>query len=185
MWTPVETQFYAKQNPIGIICIGDFEEAHTIRTFAEQLNLVVRFYRMGTPGDFLKVISREPELPPCIIICGHGDENGIVFGDYMEGIDTSMLKDESMPPESIEKHANLTDRIVVNTCCVGGTDAMASAFLKSNPRCYIGSLDYQNAASTSIFLTLFLDQLLRKNKPALEASRHFAFYDSNGRQKIE
>ncbi|MDE2723707.1 MAG: hypothetical protein OXI59_10065 [Gemmatimonadota bacterium] len=195
MWTPVETQFYAKQNPIGIICIGDFQEAHTIRTFAESLNLAVRFYRIGTPGDFLKVISREPELPPCIIICGHGDENGIVFGDYIEGIDTSMLKDESMPPESIEKHANLTDRIVVNTCCVGGTDAMASAFLKSKPRCYIGSLDYQNAASTTIFVTLFLDQLLKKNKPVLEAwnraasyddeTRHLAFYDSNGRRKIE
>ena len=192
---PVETQFYVKQNPIGIINIGDFEEAYTIRIFAERLNLAVRFYKIGTPGDFLKVISRESELPPCIIICGHGDENGIVFGDYMEGIDTSMLKDESMPPECIEKHANLTDRIVVNTCCVGGTDAMASAFLKSKPRCYIGSLDYQNAASTSIFLTLFLDQLLRKNKPVQEAwnraasyddeTRHLAFYDANGRQKVE
>ena len=51
MWTPVETQFYAKQNPIGIINIGDFQEAHTIRTFAEELNLAVRLYRIGTPGD--------------------------------------------------------------------------------------------------------------------------------------
>ncbi len=72
---------------------------------------------------------------------------------------------------------------------------MASAFLKSTPRCYIGSLDYQNAASTTIFVTLFLDQLLRKNKSVQEAwnraasyddeTRHLAFYDSNGRQKIE
>ena len=68
MWTPVETQFDAKQKPIGIICIGDFQEAHTIRTFAEELNLAVRFYKIGTPGDFLKVISQESELPPCIII---------------------------------------------------------------------------------------------------------------------
>ncbi len=51
MWTPVETQFYAKQNPIGIINIGDFQKAHTIRTFAEELNLAVRFYGIGTPGD--------------------------------------------------------------------------------------------------------------------------------------
>ncbi len=51
MWTPVETQFYAKQNPIGIIDIADFQQAHTIRTFAEELNLAVRFYGIGTPGD--------------------------------------------------------------------------------------------------------------------------------------
>ena len=57
MWTPVETQFCAKQKPVGIIAIEDFQEAHTIRTFAERLNLAVRFYRIGTPGDFLKVIS--------------------------------------------------------------------------------------------------------------------------------
>ena len=91
MWTPVETQFYAKTGIHWDKCIGDFQH-YTIQTFAEELNLAVRFYRMGTPGDFLKVITSNLNCPLHYYLAPTEMRwDCLVYG----GLITSMLKDES------------------------------------------------------------------------------------------
>lgn len=194
MWTPIDTQFYGPKTPIAIACIHDHENAYVFRQALEGLGAVTLFHNIGTPGDFLKVIGQEDSAPPYLVISGHGGEHGIEFGDYMEGIDVSMLIDGSLPSSSIAAHVKLSGCVIVNITCDGGSEEMADAFLSGGAKAYIGTDPNPNTAEHPLFIGHFFHSIIRRNRTPLEAwrkaaeydqrSSFYLFFDKDGRHSI-
>lgn len=110
---------------MAVNSFGDTGEASLIREIVEQLRGVVHIYRPGTPLDFVRVIAKSETSPPYIVISCHGDENEIHFGDYIDEIETSTLREGSVPAEYIAKNINLPGCVVINTGCSCGDLPMA------------------------------------------------------------
>ena len=196
MWNPVDTQFHYGRHPVGVINVGDIAEASLLRGILEQLRGVVHFYLPGTPRDFVKIISRSETFPPYIVICCHADENGIRFGDYIDEIDTSMLRKGSMPAEVIAKHINLPGCTVINTGCSCGEQPVAHAFLSGGLSAYIGAVEPDpEAFNVPFFLMHFFRSLFVDDASVFEAwrlaasstdgSRQYVLFDENGRHKLD
>ncbi len=80
MSEPVDTRFRYKRFPVAIVDIGGTgHDACTYRLVLEKLGAVVHFHLPGTPRDFLEILKQGADGPPFLIICAHGDDNGLVF----------------------------------------------------------------------------------------------------------
>lgn len=162
MWRPVDAEFFAPRTPVGIISLGGGEAAQ-LRSFLESLQCVVRLHWIGTPGDFLKAVRRGDDAPPYLIIEGHGDEGGLLLGEYDSSIDASMLVDGVMPPSVIRERADLPGSVVINLACFGGSRPMAEAFLAGGAGAYIGCRDQPDSAAAFLFaVNLMYNVIARK-----------------------
>jgi hypothetical protein len=184
LWRPIDTEFFGRKHPVEIACIGDAGEANRLRALLEGSGAVVLCHWIGTPDDFLKVISQGTKVAPYLIVSAHGDDNGIVFGEYAEGIgiDVSMLKEESMPPESIKKHISLPGCVVLNLACSAGEPPMAEAFMHGGLKAYIGTVEPDpQATAHALFVMHFFYSLFAKGRSVREAWEHAAAYDEESR----
>ncbi|MDA0745824.1 MAG: hypothetical protein O2954_04850 [bacterium] len=184
MWTPVDTKFFDKKLPVGIANVYSAQSALLFRTLLEDLGAVVLLHNLGTPGDFLEILAQGEDAPPYLIIAGHGDENGIVFGEFMESIDTSMLVEQSMPAKCIAQHINLPGTFVINLCCESGQQNMAEAFLAGGTSGYIGTDPNPPAVNHPLFIAHFFHSVIRRKKTPIETWRAAAEYDSRSKQYL-
>lgn len=180
MWEPVDTRFMFRRHPVTVVAIGDSGEALLIRALLEQLGAVVHLVWIGTPGDFLEVL-REGQTAPYVVISCHGDDNGLCFGEYIPEIDTSMLVKGSLPPVSIAQAIHMPDRVVINTGCYGGSDAMVQAFMAGGLKAYIGATDAPAGTAIPLFIMHFFYQLFEKKATYQAAWEHAAAYDDTSR----
>ena len=156
MWKPVDTEFYAPRLPVSIAAVSS-DGVEFVRSMLEALHCVVLLHAIGTPTDFLKVIAQGVHAPRYLVIMGHGTEDGLYFGDYGPAeIDTSMLRNQFMPPEVIRQHVYLPGCTVISAFCEGGKAAMAQAFLKGDVAAYIGCRTSPDAVALNVFLVNFL-----------------------------
>lgn len=134
-------------------------------------NCVVTVHWIGTPADFLTVLGQGESAPRYLIIAGHGDaDKGYYLGEYIEEIDTSMLRDQHMPAEVIAPVVNLPGCTVVTTACGGGAEAMGKAFTRNGKiRAYIGCRGYPDGTDMPVFLVNFFFYALRKKLSDREA----------------
>lgn len=170
MWKPVDTEFFVPLLPVSLVHISGGGRELT-RAALEALGCVVLAHRVGTPSDFLRVLGQGEQAPRYMVILGHGDENGLVFGEYDEAIDVSMLRDGSLPPDAIRAHGNLPGCTVISYSCVGGTDAMARAVLAGRAAAYIGCRTEVQTVALTLFLFHFLFGALHKKLPDADAWR--------------
>jgi len=148
----------------------------------EELGGTAHLHLCGTPGDFLKVIAQGNAAAPYLIIVVHGDDNGLVFGEYADSIDTSMLVEGSMPPECIARHVNLPGRVVFNDACRAGEPPMAQAFMAGGLKGYIGSREPTPHGTAGImFIAHFFYKLWREKCSEREAWEQAASYDKDSR----
>jgi len=162
----IDTQFYAPRLPISIIALPNDFEARGMREILEMFfNCVVTIHWIGTPMDFLKVLSQGETAPRYLLITGHGDEEkGYYLGEYIEEIDTSMLRDRHMPAEVIAPMVNLPGCTVISTTCGGGAQPMGEAFVQNGKiEAYIACRGYPHGTDMPIFLVNFFFYALRKN----------------------
>lgn len=191
----MDSGFYVPRLPVSIVAVsgGGMEFA---RATLESMNCVVLLHSVGTPDDFLKVIAQVDNAPRYMIIMGHGTEDGLDFGDYGPAdIDTSMLKNGSMPPEVIRRHVNLPGCTVFSYSCEGGSEAMAQAFLAGGLSAYIGCRTGPDVVAMNLFLFHFLHGIMAKKLSdrdawyrAVAAVDHedinqFSFFDSEGAEE--
>lgn len=173
----IDQKFMFPRVPVAVVDIGDTLEALLIRSMLESLGAVVTLHLPGTPEDFLTLIAGGERVHQHLIICGHGDENGFVFGDYIEDIDTSMLVEGSLPPSVVAEHARLDGKIVLSTCCETGGKAFADAIVgKGGAALYVAPDGSPEGADAPLFVHCFYHALLaRKQTPeaALERARSY------------
>ena len=171
MWKPVDAEFFVPLLPVSLVCVSGGGMELT-RAALEALGCVVLTHRVGTPSDFLKVVGQGEQAPRYLVILGHGDENGLVFGEYGPGaIDVSMLRNGSLPPEAIGPHVDLPGCTVISYSCLGGTDAMARAFLAGGLAGYVGCRAEVDTGALTLFLMHFLFGVRTKKSPDADAWR--------------
>ena len=195
MWNPIDTEFFGPKIPVGIACVHDPANAQILRHVIEGFWTVTHYYAIGCPADFLKVIAQDESAPPYLVISGHGGEHGILFGEYIDTIDTSSLIGEDMPASSIAKHVKLPGSVIVNTTCDGGSVEMARAFLAGGAQGYIGTDPAPLAIEHPLFVAHFFHSISRKKLSALDAwqraasyddeSRHYVYFDREGRRRLD
>jgi len=183
MWKPVDTEFFAPRTPVEIVdCGGVGSLGRLARDLIEELGGTAHLHLCGTPGDFLKVIAQGERAAPYLIITAHGDDNGLVFGEYADSIDTSMLVEGSMPPECVAKHIDLPGRVVFNDACRAGEPPMAQAFMAGGLKGYIGSREPTPHGTAGImFIAHFFYKLWREKCSEREAWEQAASYDKDSR----
>jgi hypothetical protein len=64
-----------------------------VRSILESLGAVVTLHLIGTPEDFLSVIAQGSAAATYTILCAHGDEHGLIFGEFGDDIDASTLEE--------------------------------------------------------------------------------------------
>ncbi len=194
MWEPVDTEFFAPLLPVSLVYVSGGGMEMT-RAALEALGCVVLTHRVGTPSDFLRVLGQGGQAPRYMMILGHGDESGLVFGEFGGAIDCSMLRGGSLPPEAIGPHVNLPGCTVISYSCLGGTDAMARAFLAGGVAGYVGCRTEVEVVALTLFLFHFLFGALHKKLPDADAWRQavlavdhpevdqMRFWHSDGREE--
>ena len=185
--------FYGDDLHVGLMSIDDQNQSPLLRSILENLEAVVHLTYMGTPEGFLRVMGAGA-FPEYLIISCHGDEGGICFGDYAEGIDVSTLVDGNMPSRHIAERGSLGGTFVINTGCGLGVETVAADFLKAGARAYIGCQPDPDWRAHSLFIHHFFYALVRAQASDKEAwkqaasydkdSRCFVYYDSEGCHRI-
>ena len=173
----VDEKFYIPRIPVSVIAVGETSEALLVRAALESLGATVLLHLVGVPEDFLSIIEQGEAAPRYIVICGHGDEGGIIFGEFGADINTSTLEQGSMPPTVIAGRMNLPGRTVVSTACGTGSKAFGDNLLKGGIAAYIAPDCYPDGAAAGMFIHLLFDQLLRKGRSPASALRHIQKYD--------
>lgn len=177
---PVDTRFFGPRTPVAIVDLGATAEALLARAMLESLGAAVMLHQPGTPEDFLLVLGQSEAARRYLVLCGHGDEDGLILGDYAPGIDTSALAGGRMAPATIAARAHMPGRIVVSTACMTGTDAWGKAFLAGGACAYVAPDGYPEGADVPLFLHHLFHQLLAHNASIETAWRHAAS-DAAGR----
>jgi hypothetical protein len=168
----IDERFDVPRAPAAVVAVGDTGEALLVRGILESLGAVVSLHLIGTPQDFLRVIGQGEAAPCYIVICGHGDETGLVFGDYGEGIDTTALERGAMPPTAMAARVDLPGKIVVSTACRTGSSAFGQGFLRGGVAAYIAPSGYPDGAAAALFVHLLFHRILSKGEsPALAFAR--------------
>ncbi len=173
----IDETFYSPRTPVAVVAIGEASEALLVRSILESLGAAVLLHLIGTPEDFLRVIGQGEAAPRYLVICGHGDDNGLVFGEYGNGIGMAALRQGSMPPEVIAGRVNLPGCVVISTACGTGSNAFGMAFLKGGLAAYIAPEEYPEGADAALFVRLLFHQFLRKGAKPGAAFRHVQSYD--------
>jgi hypothetical protein len=173
----IDQSFYVPRTPVAIIDCGAPPEACAIRSLLEGLSAVVTMHLPGTPGDFLLALGQDPLAPKFVIICGHGDKNGIVFGEYGPGIDTSCLVEGSLPARALAGKIELPGRVVLSTACETGVEDFGRAFLDGGVGAYIAPLSSPDGADALLFVHHFFHNILRRGMASEAAWLRARSYD--------
>ena len=172
MFKPVEAEFYVPLLPVSIMQVSGGGEF--LRSLLESLRCFVTLHRPGTPGDSLKIIALRENAPRYLIICGHGTEDGLYFGEYIPEIDTSMLRNECLPAAAIQETVSLPGCTIISATCYGGQPSMAEAFLAGGVKAYIGSPEAPDGMAMNVFLVNFFYAVMEKGLSDEDAWRQAA-----------
>ncbi len=126
------------------------------------------------------MISQGEVAAPYLVVLAHGDERGLVFGEFADYIDTGMLVDGCMPPECIAEHIDLPGCVVLNDACGAGEVSMAEAFMRGGLKGYVGSVEpIPDGTAGVMFIAHFFYKLWRTGCTEREAWERAASYDAD------
>lgn len=173
----IDEEFFRPRKPVAVIAVGDSGEALLLRAILESLGAAVILHLPGTAEDFLKSLGQGEAAPEYVIISGHGDDRGFVFGSFAPDVDASALTEGSLPASSLRNRVDLPGKVVLSTACRTGTDDFARAFLAGGARAYIAPSDDPDGAAMPLFLHRLFYELLHRRKPLNEAMQRGASFD--------
>ena len=153
-----------------------------IRGLLEIMNAVVVLHQPGTPSDFMLLLGQGEDAPDFIVICAHGDENGIVLASFASQIDTTGLIEGSLPATTLFGRVHLPGSVVLSTACSTGLGQFATAFLDGGARAYIAAPDYPEGDDVLLFVHHFFHEILcRASTPEAAYARARAYDDASAK----
>ncbi len=167
----IDASFFVPRPLVAIVALGDSGEALLLRAILENLGAAVALHLPGVPADVIACFAQGSVAPAHLIVSGHGDENGLVLGEFGPGIDTSDLVDGSLPPAALHGRVDLPGTIVVSTACETGSPAFADAFLSGGAASYVAPGGYPEGAAVPLFVHLLYHELLRRGSSVDSAVR--------------
>lgn len=145
-----------------VIVIGDCSsEAQTLRLILENLGCKTDFSPAGNPTDFLTILNALPGSCRIVIICAHGDTNGLVFGEFSPEVDTGLLVHGSLPARNLHlAPASTNNRIILTTACETGTASFAKRFLDAGAEAFLAPVDFPDGEDVVLFIHALLYRIL-------------------------
>lgn len=180
----IDQRFHVPRTPLAVVAVGDGMEALLIRAILESLGAAVTLHLAGTPQDFLEVLAQGESAPRYIVVSGHGDRGGFLFGDYDRRIDTTMLVEGSLPADAIASRVRLPGKVVISTACETGAEAFGAAFIRGKVAAYVAPSGSPEGAIVPLFLHCLFHQLLQRKAPLDAALRRAQAIDGEARMFV-
>ena len=154
---------------ILIVCIGNIgNETEAIRQTLEYFGALVLVKYVGRPQDFIDVLQGQlPFDADSILISCHGEAGRIIMPELGEEVYTSSEPRGSFGATELEKYCCLKDKLIVNTGCTTGEEALAEVFSHANT--YIAPGDYVEGNSALMFVQRFYYEMVQNEKSVEEA----------------
>ncbi|MBF0861350.1 hypothetical protein [Gluconobacter kanchanaburiensis] len=100
-----------------------------------------------------------------VVICAHGDETGLVFGEFSPEVDTRQLLAGSFPARHLRLPPDcMKSRLVLITACAAGTASFATSFLSAGADAFLAPADYPDGEDVVLFIHALLHQRLSQKK---------------------
>ena len=163
---------------VDLVVIDD-SSSEPVRQYLEYLDFDVRRIPVGRGQHLVDALSH-PSDAVALVICGHGDTDGICLPE----LDPELAKSEPisghLTPADVYECASLTRQMVVSTACCSGSQAFAKSFLAAGASSYIGPEGYPEATAALAFVTrLFYER--SKGSSLRHAMRDAKFIDDETR----
>ncbi|MGI4776304.1 MAG: hypothetical protein ACRYE9_05265 [Janthinobacterium lividum] len=161
------------QEKIDIIELDCRNEANAMRSILENFNFQVRIHYIGNVQHLISIMKEPNYLHRIAIISCHGSNEGLLLPDLAPDIEQKMPFHKLITPENFDSFLSLNKQLIINTgCCLGNTN-FARTFINKGATAYIGSTNYTEANSATLFVINFLYHYLCKKK-ALSKSHALA-----------
>jgi len=154
---------------LTLVGLGDTGEAQLLRALLEHLGLKICLNLPGKPSDFFSGFSFYGQPPDAVILSAHGDEEGIIFPQMAEGVDTLTLPGDRITPSLIAERLELPAVPIVSTACSSGTAAFVQAFFTAGASAYIAPEGDPEGVGIPLFLHMLFHQLCT-GSPHLETA---------------
>jgi len=141
--------------PVELAVIGDSGEALLLRALLESLGQTVLTHFIGQPNALFPLLNRRRAPPALMILSGHGDDTGLVFGDFADGIDTGLLQAGCLPAQALRGKVALKGSVLVSTACCTGSPAFADLFVKAGVGAYLAPPGDPDGADVPLILHHF------------------------------
>lgn len=150
------------------LVVGDNSdlEVQSLRATLEYFGARVITYWIGRPRDLMDVLSGKSlyEDIDYIIFCFHGEEGEFVMEELGEDV---YEKDElrgNFGVTEIKQYAKLHNKYIINSGCTLGDPKLATAFLNSGVKAYIGSTDYVDGNAALMFTMRLFYELINHQR---------------------
>ncbi len=160
--------FFAPRVPVTLVVIGDTGEGLLLRAILESLGASVLMHHIGTPEDFIRVMSM-PDGAPYWVISAHGHEEGLVFGDYGPGVTQVALRKGCLPWAALRGKMKGAGACVFSTACFGNHAVARGVFLEAGFSPYISAADEPEGADIPLAAHLFFHAVLVRRMPLHQA----------------
>jgi hypothetical protein len=156
-----------KKVPVSIIALpGGEAESTALRGVLEYFGYRVDMHLIGSRKEFIEILKGSIRTEQLIVLCCHGDNDGIVMGD-----------EKPVTPLDISQSIGLNSKSILNLGCSTGSKEFIDAFRK-NAKCeaYIAPTGYPFGNTALLFAvhTLYACiQHKKKLKDSVKASRRF------------
>lgn len=130
-------------------------QPHVVRAAAEHFGASVTVTWVGNSAQVVDSLSGRPSHN-VIVLSFHGDERGLLLPPLAEECRCLYPFADVIGPDDFAQFLDLSGSIVLNNACLGGTPAMAQAFVTRGAGAYIGADGSPDAAASTKYALDFL-----------------------------
>ena len=130
-------------------------QPHVIRAAAEHFGASVTVTWIGNSAQVVDYLSSCPPQD-VIVLSFHGDERGLLLPTLGEDVRSLFPYNEVIQPADFAEFLDLDGSVVLSAACLGGTPAMAQAFLSGGASAYVGADGYPDTAASTKYVLDFL-----------------------------
>ncbi len=158
---------------LHILASGTGHEAHAIRLAAECWDVTVTATWIGNSQQIVDYFAACPQHD-LIIISGHGDERGLLLPELAVEIQHCYPHNDVIRAADFRTFLRLDGAIVISLACMGGSPALADAFLDCGARAYIGPTDYPTGSAALMYALDFIYTYRHHGEHVAAAHSHAA-----------
>ena len=148
-------------------------QPHVIRAAAEHFGASVTLTWIGNSAQVVDYLSGRPPQD-VIVLSFHGDERGLLLPTLGEEARSLFPYGDVLEPADFAEFLKLEGSVVLNAACLGGTPAMAQAFLSGGASAYVGADGYPDTAASTKYVLDFLYSYLLQYVGDVESAHRAA-----------
>lgn len=146
---------------IALLAIDAIAEALLLRGILETLGATVHLRPAGKPSDVFAPLDVFDGLADVLILCAHGDENGLIFPAMAPGVDRLVLPGDRITPDELDRLPRGLAQVVVSTACASGKESFARAVFNAGAKTYVAPSGDPDGAAAALIVGIALHRVIR------------------------